>query len=261
MLDGLQTAVTILCIVTALALFRRFFALDEGSSAGPPPGPDEAARYRTWMGWEFLGSILSFVLWGAVFGTVLSRMASGVERDLLRGAVVGEFSGGGVWWISAAVLAGAASLCSMRVVLRMTLGTALLSYDHYYEKCYRFRARSVSVWLCVALVVVAVVSYAGGAQWYTVAGDDGVLVGRPPSSRPVRRTYEQVSGVFMVDKIRAPNGQTRSEPHLVVEFSDGATVNSWTSFGNSARGREVLEYIAVRSGHAPRPVEFFPPSP
>lgn len=140
------------------------------------------------------------------------------------------------------------SSIAMTIIPKRQLKGDWEEYQAYNNLKYKYNYVKVSKYGLRVFFIITLIITIGVLDWYSAFGQKEIKVNGMLSIGAKTYKYTDIARVKEVERIKAPNGEIRHEPHFIIEFSDGENWNSRENgFVNEVLDNEILELVVEKT--------------
>lgn len=140
------------------------------------------------------------------------------------------------------------SSIAMSVISKQQLKDDWEEYQAYNNLKYKYNYAKVTKYGLRVFAIIVLVLNIGVLDWYSAFGQNEIEVNGMLSIGTTKYMYNDIRQIKQVERIKAPSGEIRREPHFIIEFSNGKNWNSRENgFVNDRLNNEILEMVIAKT--------------
>lgn len=239
-----------------LTLFQRFYSTRQIQDDREHNAEELIAKFKKWDIFNTLFGLVLMVACVFIWYQVLFLLNNQYNNPMLTVSKFFVPPSIGIWVITALFLGIACATVLSFMFMAFLLGAEFPSYIRFYNLKYGFDAYYLLKPMLIFVSGVGLLVTLLGFNMYSNFADSEIVLGRFGFGT-LRYAYTDVLKVKYVMKFKAPNGDIKDKPYVVIDFNDGRKWNSRNRGYPSIYKNEALgEFVAKQSNRVFERIEF-----
>lgn len=193
---------------------------------------------------------IAIIVVGTAFWWILVLALAGLRFAVLDGAVYRLVPQPIVYAFPAFFLAIGSTPALARVYFRRRLGSRYRAFQAYQTLTSGYEVDASERLLCRVGITIGIVMFVLVLQWYVLFHQDGIVIKRMCSWRPVWFAYSDIARIEVAPSIDAPNGSVVLRFAIAFRFESG---ERWSSLydpeeADERKLGEIVRFVAEKAG-------------